>query len=471
MRKEKFSKLFQFLPKSKIKAGDGKESGEYPLYTSSPVLSKYYHDYLYEGQSLIFGTGGQASIHYAEDKFSTSTDCFVAQPLNIKEIYPKYVYFYLKSHMKILEDGFKGAGLKHISKKYISNIKIPLPKSLEEQIKIANLLTKVEALISKREESIALLEEMLKSTFLDMFIFNEDKHLWRKCFLAELVKKDKRSMRTGPFGSNLLHSEFNEKAGVAVLGIDNAVKNRFEWGKKRYITTEKYQELKNYTICPEDVIITIMGTVGRSAVVPKDIPLAINTKHLAAITLDQSIANPYFISYSIHSNPEILSQIKNKTRGAIMAGFNLSLIKKLKFSLPPKPLQDKFATIVQQVEATKAHYQKSLDELHQLFGSLSQRAFNGELDLSGISINEKQEDYKKIQHIHTIDNNITISSQPKRVNTYEGIMKIVSSKAEIDKKMLQEMPFDEMKEKIFAGLDKGELIQKFENEHIEIDKK
>jgi len=47
---------------------------------------------------------------------------------------------------------------------------------------------------------------------------------------------------------------------------------------------------------------------------------------------------------------------------------------------PPKPLQDKFATIVHQVEESKEKYQKSLDELRDLFGSLSQRAFKGELD-------------------------------------------------------------------------------------------
>ncbi|WP_431244235.1 restriction endonuclease subunit S [Flavobacterium sp. P21] len=131
MEKIAFKEIFNFQKKSKIKAGDGFKIGEgkYPFYTSSNVLTKSLNDFLFENESLIFGTGGLASIHYCNENFAVSTDCFVTQPKNNKQTFTKFIYYYLSGNMHILENGFKGAGLKHISKDYLENIEIPLPHS------------------------------------------------------------------------------------------------------------------------------------------------------------------------------------------------------------------------------------------------------------------------------------------------------------------------------------------------------
>ncbi|PIG92271.1 restriction endonuclease subunit S [Gloeocapsopsis sp. IPPAS B-1203] len=182
----------------------------------------------------------------------------------------------------------------------------------------------------------------------------------------------------GPFGSTLRHSEF-VKEGIAVLGIDNAVQNRFAWSERRFITPEKYKELQQYTVKPGDVIITIMGTTGRSAVVPQDIPPAITTKHLATITLDRSKALPEYISNAIHRDPSVLNQIALQNRGAIMAGLNLGIIKKLKVRLPPLEQQILYDKIVNQVRQEQEKLEESANTANALFNSLHQRAFRGEL--------------------------------------------------------------------------------------------
>lgn len=381
---KKISTLCEWLPKSSLKAKEGLDSGKYPFYTSSSKQTKWIDKYQFDIEGIIFGTGGNANIHFAESSFGVSTECVVAQKRETQNFNLKYVYYYLFTNIYILEKGFRGAGLKHISKKYIEDINIPLP-DIDTQNKVVAVLDRIQSLLVKRENSIEYLERYLLSSYLILFgKKNPNYDKWEEVEL-DYYKKNKKSMRTGPFGSNLKHDMFKEEGDVMVLGIDNAVNNIFTVDKKRYITVDEYNKLKSYTIYPRDIIITIMGTVGRSAVIPDGIGLAINTKHLAAITLDEKKCNPYYLSYSIYSNPYIRFQIKARSRGAIMDGLNLGIIKGLKIKNAPIELQNKFEELYHKVNAFKNKLLLSKGLLINLFGSLSQRAFKGQL-LFDISI-------------------------------------------------------------------------------------
>jgi len=304
---------------------------------------------------------------------------------NKKQFSPFFIYRFLQTKSEYLKRKATGATIMHINRKSLEQLEIP-DLEIEDQLHIANLLSKGENLIAQRKESIRLLDELLKSTFLEMFYDNPETEEWDEVKFEELAEKKKASMRSGPFGSSLLHGEFTESGDVKVLGIDNVVTNRFTWKRNRCITSEKFKELKRYQVFPNDVLISIMATLGRTAVVPKDIPLCINSKHLAAITLNKEIANPYFVAYAFHSHPLIVRQMSNNVKGAIMDGLNLTIIRRIKLKQPPIELQNKFGEVFEKTESLKTQYQQSLQELENLYGSLSQKAFRGEL---GISKNQK----------------------------------------------------------------------------------
>ena len=68
-----------FLPKSSIKAGEGKKEGQYPFFTSSENQTLWVDDFLFDDECLIIGTGGSASCNYYNGKFSVSTDNIVVK--------------------------------------------------------------------------------------------------------------------------------------------------------------------------------------------------------------------------------------------------------------------------------------------------------------------------------------------------------------------------------------------------------
>lgn len=296
-------------------------------------------------------------------------------------IYPDYFKHFLVSdffHPQIMRTvSGVGGSLMRARPTELGRTKISLPP-LEEQKRIAAILDKADDLRQKRHQAIAKLDELLKSLFLEMFVLGDSSDTFIERHVSELVKNKKGAIRTGPFGSQLLHSEFTE-SGIFVLGIDNVVQNEFVWQKRRYISEEKYKELRKYTVYPGDVLISIMGTCGRCAVVPSDIPRAINTKHLCCITLDQDLCLPEYLQACFLMHPNVLIQLGVNAKGAIMPGLNMTIIKNLSVPIPPITIQKSFVKRVSEIKKLKQKTQENLQKINTLFSSLQQRAFNGEL--------------------------------------------------------------------------------------------
>lgn len=250
---------------------------------------------------------------------------------------------------------------------------MPLPPVADQQ-RIASTLDAADGLRARRRDGFHTLDRLRDAIFASMTASSS----WPLVRVADLVENATGGIRTGPFGSQLLHSEFVD-AGVAVLGIDNAVANEFRGGAARYISEEKYRDLVRYTVHPGDVLITIMGTCGRVAIVPDDIGVAINTKHLCCISLDQSRCLPSFLHAYFLRHPIARQYLMSRAKGAIMAGLNMGIIKELPVSLPPMEIQQAIAGRLAAIERMERRMRTHAGYLDELFASLQHRSFTGAL--------------------------------------------------------------------------------------------
>lgn len=359
-----FSKIFTFKKKSHIKAGEGLVAGKYPFYTSSPELTKYINDYVYEGSCLIFGTGGLPSVHFESGRFATSTDCLVAQPVNRNDILPKYYYYFLKGNIHILERGFKGAGLQHISKSYISNITLP-EANVEIQYKIIDILDQADAIRQKRKQSIQFLDDFLRATFFDMF------------------------------GDPLSNSKgFAQKKigeiGEVVTGNTPSRKKRehygdfIEWIKSDNINTPQFilTKAKEYLsklgaeagrIAPKGSVLVscIAGSpdcIGNVAMTDREVAF---NQQINTFIPGKDISQKVFFTQILFWKELVQQASTNSMKGMVSKGKFLEI----KVLVPPIEQQEKFDKVFDIVHKMRQKMQQSLSEMDSHFNALMQRYF------------------------------------------------------------------------------------------------
>ncbi|HNW88506.1 MAG TPA: restriction endonuclease subunit S [Bacteroidales bacterium] len=385
--KVKLGSICDFISGNAWSASDFQSTGEIPIIRIQNLNNSdssfvywnkpYDRKFIIQKGDMLLSLSGSIKIDIWQGE-----ECLLNQriiKIETKEnIDKRWLFWSLLNKISSIERMGKWALVNNVSITDLREINIDLPP-LPTQLHIASILDHANNLRQLNKQLLQKYDELAQSLFIEMFGENVAKtEQWPVVHIKDIAAKHKGSMRTGPFGSTLLHSEFVNK-GIAVLGIDNAVNNRFEWSERRYITEEKFSKLKNYQVFPEDIIITIMGTLGRCAVIPEDIPVAINTKHLAAITLDKNVSEPEFIAFSIRNNQFLQNQLKLRNRGAIMDGLNLGIIKELKMYLPPLKLQKEFIVKLKNIQDQKRKLTCNLEKSENLFQSLMQRAFNSEL--------------------------------------------------------------------------------------------
>jgi len=362
----KVSEICKYAPKSNIKARDACDGGKYVFFTSSADESKRYNAYQHEGEGIIMGTGGNATLHYYDGKYAVSTDCIVLLPN--EQIRCKYLYYFFLGNMRVLERGFKGAGLKHTNKGYIGDIDIGDIPSFERQEKIIGIFDTLQSIIDLRKSEIERLDNLIKARFVEMFGSPVSNPMsWEKRTLKEVCIKLNDGSHFSP--------ESFETGDYKYVTAKNIKFSGFDFSNITYVPEAVHRPI--FDRCNpefEDVLYIKDGaTTGVAIVNTLDEEFTLLSS-VALLKQDRSIMNGYFLA-TLLNNKDMYLNIRNNMGGAAITRLTIAKLNAIEIIVPPIELQNQFAAFVAEVDKSKVAVQKALDETQTLFDSLMQEYF------------------------------------------------------------------------------------------------
>ncbi|WP_082813715.1 restriction endonuclease subunit S [Bradyrhizobium sp. DOA1] len=299
----------------------------------------------------------------------------------------RFLYHVLTSHHfdEFLRQNLAGSTINHLYQYVFENFAFFAPDNAHQE-RICRILDLIDTQIEMTDALIAKQERVRAGLMQDLFMRGVDEHGqlrppheeaphlyhqtelgllpkgWEAPKLESLLAPIPTPMRSGPFGSALLKHEL-ATSGIPFLGIDNIHVEHFKSNFIRFVTPVKFAELSRYRVLPDDVVITIMGTVGRCCVIPDGFGEMLSSKHLWTMTFDQSKVLPELVCWQLNHAPWVLSWFRARSQGGIMDAIQSSTLKELRLPLPLMTEQPRILKIYR--EATY-HLQMMRDEVSKL---------------------------------------------------------------------------------------------------------
>jgi type I restriction enzyme S subunit len=303
-----------------------------------------------------------------------STGYCVLRPSSDR-LFAKYLFYWVTTDMFINDMVKKSSGANYpaVSDKIVRLSKIPLPP-LPTQRKIAEVLDRADALRQRQRQIIAHYDQLAQSVFLDMF---GDPVTNPKGWEVDLLGNHTIMVGSGstPKGGESAYKD----EGNLFIRSQNVRNNRVDLNGIFYIDDFMHNSMKRTWVKNYDMLLNITGaSIGRAAVYQGENDVANVNQHVCIIRVDDGNLSSIFLHYHLIQK-NFQKKILGVNAGGTREAFNFKQIKRFQLILPHLDLQNQFAEIIQRIETQKQRQQEELAKSEELFQSLLQRAFRGEL--------------------------------------------------------------------------------------------
>lgn len=355
-------------------------AGEYPYYGATGVQD-YVADYIFDEKLVLVGEDGAKWGAGENTAYAISGKCWVNNHAHVlrpnrNKVLDNYIIYYL--NQLDLRPYITGAIIEKLNQEQLRNILIPLP-TIEEQNRIVTLMDKADEIRAKKKLANDKLDEFLKSTFISMFgdpVRNE-KNFKKDTFGAGITTLSDYHAN-GSYEILRQHVELLSKPDYALMIRTTDLENKNYTDDVNYITEEAYNFLEKSKIYGGEIIINKIGSAGKVYFMPnlnRPVSLGMNA---FLLRFNENLLNNVFTYYMLISN-SVTTEIQKRVKGAVTKTITKDAVREIPIIYPPMELQNKFAKIVEKVEAQKQKNELVIEQMNNLFNALSQKAFKGDL--------------------------------------------------------------------------------------------
>lgn len=348
-------------------------SGPYPYYGANGVQD-YVADYIFDDELVLLAEdGGNFGSKTRPIAYRVSGKCWVNNHAHVLKPMASMDVDYLCYSLMFYDTGelVNGATRQKLTQTAMRKILIP-QRSLQEQKRIVCELSKVQSIISARQQQLQKLDELVKARFVEMF----GDPVRNSMGLPTEPMTTVCAIIDGDRGKNYpKQDEFSDTGYCLFLNAKNVTATGFSFESRMFITKEKDNALHNGKLERGDVVLTTRGTLGNLAFYDDSVPfenVRINSG-MVILRMNKSVMTEVFF---IEQFKLQLQSIKGKiASGSAQPQLPISTMNKIRILLAPMALQEQFAAFVEQADKSKVAVQKALDEAQLLFDSLMQKYF------------------------------------------------------------------------------------------------
>ena len=246
-----------------------------------------------------------------------------------------------------------------LNKATLSEMEIELP-TIEEQREIASILDQLDAIIEKRHDELNMIEQLVKSRFIELFGTEAELDRWSCCTIGDVADVC--------VGVVIKPTQYYTDKGVPAFRSLNIGEMHVKDADWVYFTEEGHQKNQKSVIRKNDVLVVRSGAPGTACVATEKYE-GYNAVDIIIAHPDNSKVNSVFLA-AYTNMPHGMTQIREKTGGAAQQHFNVGGYKAMRLIMPPMELQEQFATFVEQTDKSKFFACQTLSFLLKLANNL-----------------------------------------------------------------------------------------------------